>query len=873
MEKEKSISPAMTYSDILDTFGLKYHLNGFYLEVGKIRNTQNWLIQLSVIHSQISDLLLLLIPHLMIKGAAFKVVRDENIASHLLEGALGYENLGHIMSIDPGENSNINQFAKEIIALTNEFKGPEIPSARQLGNIVYTRYTSLSIQFFSDETGAIIPYTYDKYGNLVPDRFTIPFSLPKNEPWPFSDITKPEPRNKKLLLKNTYYPLKVLKADAKGYVIRALYLKKGWKPNHCIVKEGRHNMLADEHGRDIASRLKWQYQLYQQLKNTVPIPEIFDYFEDDRSSYLAMQHIESQPVTDFINAVLCNRCWRHISNRGRQVLLEVLIKILEIVTKLHEHGIIHRDITPDNFLINKHFDIYLIDMELAWDSKQQYPNPAFKLGTEGHMSPEQRANHVPNIFDDIYGIGGLMTILFTGVLPVKIINQELPELRESLLFFIGDVTLSNVIAECFHKNPDQRPSIPRLLQIVKKHKDDLLNGLNPSPSYPILDSSEIRNRIQKAILALSKSEFLTSNQLWLSLPKREEQEVGNMQMDITVYEGWHTGISGPLWLISKCKQDKYNITACEETYKNNANWIINLITNTSKLSDSGLFYGTAGIALSIGEGIKENLIKDNDIVRQILLDCFERTAKSCDLSTGVAGQGYALIYLKDLVDYNVYKTKLHEYAEKILTTQEATGVWKNHTNIKDINTGLENGVSGICLFLLKYLEEYENEKVRDSIIKGLSWLNEINPKTKKENFWTTSIESKKNDPYNSLSGLPGIIILFATAFKVLGDPKYKTLSNKILIKIPPNPVITELNAGYGLSGLGLSLIYAYNIYKEEEYKVRADWIAQLLLRCNKNIPPNSVSWQTGFPTTQTVDLSCGTSGVIYFLQQYINTNT
>ncbi|HVU83535.1 MAG TPA: protein kinase, partial [Puia sp.] len=434
---------------MLDTYGLSYAPVDYHWQVGSITKTQGWIIHLTVIDGQVLKLLHLVIPELLKDHLPFKIIRNPGTLSSLLQGALGYPSLGKVVSIYPEEDHLALNIANKLIKITAAFRGPAIPTDRHLGAIVYTRYGSFAPTLIKNAKGEWIKHIHDAAGHLIKDPYHIPFQMPDGVPWPFQTITSPMPPPARKLLNYSYYPLFTLKPDVKGTVLKALYFKKPWLIKSCIIKQGRHDMLVDQYGRDIRDRLKWQYKLFLELHEDIPMPEVFDCFTEDNDTYLAMAYIKGISLTNWILDKARSQCWRHLTMAQRQQFIDMLLKILHIVDRIHTKGFVHRDITPDNFLIDRYGNVFLIDMELAWSLGDDGSNPPFALGTPGHMSPEQSAWLTPTIAQDIFSIGSLMITFFTSLHAIKLKGQPPSALQKSLNFFTREPNLAKCIADCW----------------------------------------------------------------------------------------------------------------------------------------------------------------------------------------------------------------------------------------------------------------------------------------------------------------------------------------------------------------------------------------------------------------------------------------
>jgi serine/threonine protein phosphatase PrpC len=95
----------------------------------------------------------------------------------------------------------------------------------------------------------------------------------------------------------------------------------------------------------------------------------------------------------------------------------ITIKLTQAAAALHRAGIIHRDIKPDNVILEAEGSLKLIDLGVVRvPGLEDFP-PESVPGTRGYMAPEMFAGDAGNEATDIYALGVTMFRAFTGEFP------------------------------------------------------------------------------------------------------------------------------------------------------------------------------------------------------------------------------------------------------------------------------------------------------------------------------------------------------------------------------------------------------------------------------------------------------------------------
>jgi serine/threonine protein kinase len=176
--------------------------------------------------------------------------------------------------------------------------------------------------------------------------------------------------------------------------------------------------------------------------------------------------------------------------------LAIIEPILETLQHAHEHGLVHRDVKPDNILIEAGTGRQLlVDFGIVkyLDGAAGNTQTGFIVGTPLYKSPEQAlGRHDVDARADIYGIGVVLFQMLTGAPPFEgddsqeIVTRHLhePVPVASLSSDRVPPWLKSVILRCLAKHPDDRyPSARAVLEALQAGRGA---AATPVPSGPVV---------------------------------------------------------------------------------------------------------------------------------------------------------------------------------------------------------------------------------------------------------------------------------------------------------------------------------------------------------------------------------------------------
>ncbi|MCG8386116.1 MAG: protein kinase/lanthionine synthetase C family protein [Cytophagales bacterium] len=845
------------YQQILDDFGLKYRQVDIYCKVGQPEQVQGWILHLSTSWVRFPDLLSAVIPILLEFKVPFKSIQNRGQADMINQGNLGLHLLGKMLTIYPEESVAV-PLVQQLLAATTAFTGCDIPTDFHLGGIVYTRYGAFDAKVGLDQTGRMERYIYSPSGQLIKDEYTIPFQLPKEVSWPFGELTEPVAKEASTLLNGSYQVYKTLKDDAKGRVMKALRFK-GFKVEWIIIKEAKRGICVDAGQRDVKDRLHHQYVLQRDLEGKVPVPKVYDYFEENGHAYLAMQYIKGRNFAQIIETTYAMSTWLKLDLEKKNVLIDHVLQLLDTISRLHEEGYVHRDVTPVNFILDKRNTFVLIDMELAYSMDTNQPDPPFMLGTPGFISPEQQAVETPEPAHDIYSFGGLMIKVFTNLSPSRFDPTNC--LWQQLQFFTGDRKISQLMARCLSSEAAQRPKLDQIKAALSEFKQRL-DSIDPTPT---VSHQEIKKSIVEAIAGLSLPLMVQEEHVWHSNQARSDEPLANQQVGVGHDFGLYTGVAGVMYAIAKAKKQGYDIEPVQEIYDRSLNFLHTYCLDVLPNVVQGLYHGASGIAVALAMGIKAGLMDAH--YRSFVERCLNIYVESPTLAHGIAGQGLAGLRSWEVIGEEGAEPIVVGSKILLLEKQQKDGSWVNSEGVKA--TGFADGVAGICYFLLEHYRHLGDQQAKEGALQALRWLRKQAKKDKKGIYWPHHPGDKRSDPWFQRGGA-GIAFCFLHAYTCFGDPEYKKIAEKALQVYPECMVFHNFTWAHGTIGLARTYQVAYQVFNEPQWKERADYIMNTILNMAWTNNKGVRCWTMELGSNPTADLMVGNAGVLHFLMDSIS---
>ena len=250
------------------------------------------------------------------------------------------------------------------------------------------------------------------------------------------------------LLGGRYRILALLGRGGMGEVYRAMDLTLGQSVAlKFLPEEATRNqrLLERFHGEVRVAR----------LVSHPNVCRVYDIGEIEGMPFISMEYVDGEDL-----ASLLMRIGRLPADKA----VDTARRLCAGLAAAHDRGVIHRDLKPQNIMMNKRGEVVIMDFGLAAIAGELTGAEA-RNGTPAYMSPEQLKGAGVTAKSDIYALGLVLYELFTGKRPYDAQSmQQLLDLQEaahlaSMTSVAADIdpAVEKIIRRCLDPDPSKRP--------------------------------------------------------------------------------------------------------------------------------------------------------------------------------------------------------------------------------------------------------------------------------------------------------------------------------------------------------------------------------------------------------------------------------
>lgn len=298
-----------------------------------------------------------------------------------------------------------------------------------------------------------------------------------------------------ILINNRYLINKVLGQGGFGRTYLATDTQRF--DEQCVLKEFVPSTTNVELVRKSRELFEREAKVLYQIEHP-HIPKFLAWINDEQRLFIVQEYIDGKSYSQILHERLTQK---------RKPFSEVevktwMLKILPILDYLHDHSIIHRDISLDNIMLPQNqsqpvlIDFGVVKQKVTQILSADFPDNKFSLygsvvGKIGYSPPEQLrlGKCYPN--SDIYSLGVCALVLLSGRMPHSLINDSLEWKWRSYVKISND--FANILDKILAEVPTER------YQSAQKVIDELNvthNKVTISDPQPIQLSPEFQPSLQ-----------------------------------------------------------------------------------------------------------------------------------------------------------------------------------------------------------------------------------------------------------------------------------------------------------------------------------------------------------------------------------------
>ena len=238
------------------------------------------------------------------------------------------------------------------------------------------------------------------------------------------------------------------------------------------------------------------------------IARMFDLNEEKDTHYITMEYVRGEDLKRLI---------RKIGQLSAGQAIPIAKQVCEGLAEAHRLGVVHRDLKPQNIMVDEEGNARIMDFGIARSLKARgITGAGVIIGTPEYMSPEQVEGKEVDKHSDIYSLGVILYEMVTGQVPFKgetafsIAFKHKSEIPKDPKEFNAQIPedLSRVILRCMEKDEEKRyqtvevlfselskieKGIPTAEKIIAKEKPETetINGAEWENSIAVLPFADL----------------------------------------------------------------------------------------------------------------------------------------------------------------------------------------------------------------------------------------------------------------------------------------------------------------------------------------------------------------------------------------------
>jgi TolB-like protein/Tfp pilus assembly protein PilF/tRNA A-37 threonylcarbamoyl transferase component Bud32 len=299
---------------------------------------------------------------------------------------------------------------------------------------------------------------------------------------------------------------------------------------------------------------------------------MYDLGKSEGTYFITMEYVQGEDLKSMI---------RMAAGLSIGAVLSIGKQVCDGLAEAHSLGVVHRDLKPQNIMIDKGGNAKIMDFGIARSIREKgITGPSVLIGTPEYMSPEQAEAKEVDYRSDIYSLGIILYEMATGRVPfegdtaLSIAMKHKGEAPKNPKQFNPNIPddLSSVILKCLEKNKaDRYQTAAEVRSELEKIEKGIPTTERVVPEKKAFTSKEITVTfgLKRVLLPALGLLFLViaAIVIWKIFPKKEAAPAASAKKSIAVL---------PFEDLSQAKNNEYLCDGISET-------LINALTNIEGL--------------------------------------------------------------------------------------------------------------------------------------------------------------------------------------------------------------------------------------------------------------------------------------------------
>ena len=210
------------------------------------------------------------------------------------------------------------------------------------------------------------------------------------------------------------------------------------------------------------------------ILNHPGIVKVYDVSVTDKIQYMVMEYVDGITLKEYLSLRGCPLTWKET--------LHFITQVLEALSHAHSKGVVHRDVKPQNIMLQSNGQVKLMDFGIArFSQAENYALGDKAIGSVHYISPEQAKGMPTDATTDIYSVGVMMYEMLSGKLPfesnsaVSVAIKQISDEAVPLSKLMPDLPtgLSEICCKAMAKDHrDRYQSAPAMLEAIRQFKQD-----------------------------------------------------------------------------------------------------------------------------------------------------------------------------------------------------------------------------------------------------------------------------------------------------------------------------------------------------------------------------------------------------------------